>query len=216
MTVAPSRTTSRAAQAARTRQRLIDAAVQLFSANNYDDVAVADIAREAKVAHGLLFHYFGSKSQIYLEAINTAAEEITRSFTVREGLSPGQQLREALIKHFRYLASHRGLALRLALAGPGAGQSAWEIFESTRLHAVQWIADILDLPPPSPAMQMMWRACVGAIDEAALFWLRHGEPFEVEDIVESVVDIMATAMRAAARLDPTLDVEPAVEKMLHP
>jgi len=216
VTVAPNRMTSRAAQAARTRQRLIDAAVRLFSENNYDDVAVAAIAREAGVAHGLLFHYFGSKRQIYLEAIHTAADEITRSFSTQPGLSPGRQLREALVTHFRYLASHRGLALRLALAGPGAGQSTWEIFESTRLHAVQWVADIFDLPPAPPAMQMMWRATTGAIDEAALFWLRHDEPFPIEAIVESVVNIMAAAMRAAAQLDPTLDIEPAVAKMLHP
>ena len=46
--------TLRAAQAAETRQRLIAAAVDLFSAHSYDNVAASDIAKAAGVAHWLV------------------------------------------------------------------------------------------------------------------------------------------------------------------
>lgn len=73
------RTTMRAAQAAETRQRLIDAAVEAFSEQGYDEVAVADIAKAAGVAHGLLFHYFGNKRGIYLAALRDASDRIASS-----------------------------------------------------------------------------------------------------------------------------------------
>lgn len=207
------RMTSRAMQAAETRRRLIESAVELFSEASYDDVSVAEIAHTAGVAHGLLFHYFGTKRGIYLEAVRAAADRLNKFFTVRPGLAPGRQLRDALIDHFRFLSEHPGLALRLVLSGRGADAEAWEVFEAGRQHAVNWAATTLGLDPSNPAMHMMWRATVGAVDETAVFWLQHGQPFDVEAVVDSIVDIAATAVRAAARLDPTLDVDSAIEQM---
>ncbi|WP_218022230.1 TetR family transcriptional regulator [Nocardia amamiensis] len=63
-TRAGTRGTARAAQASETRQRLLDAAVRLFAERGYDEVAVADIAEAAGVAHGLLYHHFGNKREI--------------------------------------------------------------------------------------------------------------------------------------------------------
>jgi AcrR family transcriptional regulator len=203
-------------QAAETRQRLIDAAVELFSENSYDDVAVGDIARAAGVAHGLLFHYFGSKRRIYLEAVRAAADVLNTSFAPRPGLAPGHQLREALVGHFRYLAAHPGLALRLVLSGRGADQEAWEVFEASRMRAVEWISRLLGLDADVPAVRMMWRAAVGAIDETAVCWLQSGQQFDVDAVVESVVEVAAAALKAATRLDPGLDIDDVITRMLHP
>ena len=76
----------RAAQAAETRQRLVSrAAVDLFSARSYDRVAAGDIAKAAGVAHGLLFHYFGSKRGIYLHAIREAVDQLDEAFSFEPG-----------------------------------------------------------------------------------------------------------------------------------
>jgi TetR/AcrR family transcriptional regulator, fatty acid metabolism regulator protein len=42
------------------RRLLLDAAVRVFARNGYDAARVGDIAEEAGVAYGLLYHYFGS------------------------------------------------------------------------------------------------------------------------------------------------------------
>ena len=95
-TTAKRHTTPRAAQAAETRQRLVAAAVDLFSERSYDDVAAGDIAKAAGVAHGLLFHYFGSKRGIYLQAIREAVDQLDEAFSFESNLPPAQQLRRAL------------------------------------------------------------------------------------------------------------------------
>ena len=51
-----------------TRRLLLDAAVRVFAHKGYDACRVSDIAREAGVAHGLLYHYFDSKEEV-LETI---------------------------------------------------------------------------------------------------------------------------------------------------
>jgi TetR/AcrR family transcriptional regulator, fatty acid metabolism regulator protein len=50
------------------RRQLVDAAVRVFARKGFHASRVGDIAEEAGVAHGLLYHYFKSKDQV-LEAV---------------------------------------------------------------------------------------------------------------------------------------------------
>lgn len=213
-TTAKRRTTTRAAQAAETRQRLIDTAVQLFSEHDYDDVAVADIAKAAGVAHGLLFHYFGNKRGIYLAAIRDASDKIVQAHGLRADLPAAQQIRTGLAAHFRYLAAHRGLALRLVLGGRGTDPETWEAFEAGRWRSIEGWTALLGLDPRVPALRMMMRSTIGALDEATAYWLQNAEPFDVESMVDCIIQMTVAGLRAAATLDPTLDVTAAVNTLL--
>jgi TetR/AcrR family fatty acid metabolism transcriptional regulator len=46
------------------RRRILDAAVRVFARDGYHTSRVGDIAEEAGVAHGLLYHYFPSKEEV--------------------------------------------------------------------------------------------------------------------------------------------------------
>ena len=50
------------------RRLILDAAVRVFARKGYHTCRVGDIAEEAGVAHGLLYHYFRSKEEL-LETI---------------------------------------------------------------------------------------------------------------------------------------------------
>jgi TetR/AcrR family fatty acid metabolism transcriptional regulator len=50
------------------RQLILSAAVRVFAANGYEASRVGDIAKEAGVAYGLVYHYFRSKGAV-LEAV---------------------------------------------------------------------------------------------------------------------------------------------------
>ena len=49
-------------------RRILDAAVRVFAAQGYDASRVGDIAKEAGVAYGLVYHYYESK-ELVLEAV---------------------------------------------------------------------------------------------------------------------------------------------------
>jgi TetR/AcrR family fatty acid metabolism transcriptional regulator len=46
------------------RRLLLDAAVRVFARKGFHAARVGDIAEEAHVAHGLLYHYFSSKEEV--------------------------------------------------------------------------------------------------------------------------------------------------------
>ncbi|MEO6496735.1 MAG: TetR/AcrR family transcriptional regulator [Solirubrobacteraceae bacterium] len=46
------------------RRQILDAAVRVFAQKGFTQCRVSDIAEEAGVAYGLMYHYFGSKDEV--------------------------------------------------------------------------------------------------------------------------------------------------------
>ena len=59
---------SRVSTADGKRRQILDAAVRVFAAQGYEASRVGDVAKEAGVAYGLVYHYFGSKDAV-LDAV---------------------------------------------------------------------------------------------------------------------------------------------------
>jgi TetR/AcrR family transcriptional regulator, fatty acid metabolism regulator protein len=56
--------TDRSIAPADKRKRILDAAIRVFAEHGYHGARVGDIAEDAGVAHGLLYHYFASKDDV--------------------------------------------------------------------------------------------------------------------------------------------------------
>ena len=81
----------RARSAARDKRQLIlDSAIRVFARTGYHGARVSDIAREAGIAYGLVYHYFENKEEIldtifdeqwtaFLEAVEAIADGGTRT-----------------------------------------------------------------------------------------------------------------------------------------
>jgi TetR/AcrR family transcriptional regulator, fatty acid metabolism regulator protein len=85
---------SRAQSASDKRRLILDAAVRVFARQGFHACRVADIADEAGVAYGLVYHYFASKDEVldtlFLERWNVMLELIrevdAEAMPVREKL----------------------------------------------------------------------------------------------------------------------------------
>ena len=77
------------------RRILLDAAVRVFARRGFHAARVGDIAEEAGVAHGLLYHYFSSKEEVLETIFNeTWADLLEAVRDVEESGDPAQvQLR---------------------------------------------------------------------------------------------------------------------------
>ena len=59
--------TSTEGRAADKRRKILDAAIRVFARQGFHSARVSDIAAEAGVAYGLVYHYFDSKDQMLTE-----------------------------------------------------------------------------------------------------------------------------------------------------
>lgn len=67
----------------RTRQALMDAAVELFEREGYEEATVADIAARAEVGTRTFFSYFSSKEELLFPDIDARVQAATEAITTR-------------------------------------------------------------------------------------------------------------------------------------
>ena len=81
------------------RARILEAAVRVFAEHGYHGARVGDIAKDAGVAHGLLYHYFASKDDV-LRAIflENWGALIARFRAVEGSAEPPRQKLEGIAK----------------------------------------------------------------------------------------------------------------------
>jgi TetR/AcrR family transcriptional regulator len=70
------------------QERILDAALQEFSRHHFEQASTNQIAKEAKVAKGLLFHYFKSKEELYLAVAQHIIDTNIRLFWDQQRDSP--------------------------------------------------------------------------------------------------------------------------------
>ena len=78
------------------RRLLLDAAVRVFARKGYHAARVGDIAEEAGVAYGLLYHYFSSKEEVLRDVFRETWRALIATIenVERAGDSPREQLRK--------------------------------------------------------------------------------------------------------------------------
>ena len=89
------RLTNRQKQAIATKERIQQAALELFSEKSFSAVTMENICQRAGVSKGLFYNYFPTKSAILLEgfaSLDRSYQELAKSF------SPGLSLRERLLQ----------------------------------------------------------------------------------------------------------------------
>ena len=77
---------TRAAAAEATRERIVEAAVEAFSANWYDEVTLRGVARDAGVALQTVRNHFAGKDELFRAAVERLGEGIQ---SVRDAVTPG-------------------------------------------------------------------------------------------------------------------------------
>jgi len=81
------------------RRQILAAAVRVFARSGYHGSRVGDIAEEAGVAHGLLYHYFSSKEEVLQTVFRENWGELIERFRAVEAADePAQEKLEGIAK----------------------------------------------------------------------------------------------------------------------
>jgi AcrR family transcriptional regulator len=187
------------------RSELLEAAVRVFARKGFHQSRVGDIAEEAGVAHGLLYHYFRSKDEV-LETIFRETWTQLVADTERIELA-GVPLREQLRRFARiYLGSWLvtpelvRVLVREVARSPEVGNRVDEI--GGLFLALQRIIeagrDRGEVRGDVDAQVAAW-AVYGALEEILTGWVLGqlpGEEDDVERAVATVVDVAHAGLAA--------------------
>jgi len=125
--------------AAARKAEIVEAAGRLFASSGYGSTSTAEIAREANISEGTLFHHFPNKRAILAEVGAKEAEKVLAvafQGIDRKGQPP--EMAAMLRRLFRY-ARENGDAYRLFLMD-GTVEDLGQGFDSKRARIVQGLA----------------------------------------------------------------------------
>lgn len=174
----PSKTAKLTQKATLTRQRILDAALQLFAANGYEETTMRDIAAAAGCSLGLTYRYFASKEDLVLELYQWLAVQLEEQVRLLPAGSIAERFHHLMRTLLAVMDPHR-LTLR-ALFGAAlnplsrAGVFGMEGAEIRRRARAAYITVIVQATDAPRAAQVDDLATVlyGLQLALVLFWLQ--------------------------------------------
>lgn len=177
-------------------QQMLDAAVQLFSANGYHETSMDAIAAQAEISKPMLYLYYGSKEELFGACLSRELgrfiEAVSADVDLKGEQGPQELLRRTIGSVLRYIDANRASWIVLYTQATSSQAHAHTVREG-REKIIDLVARLLETGTrhrkPDNDFHMMAVALVGAgeavaarvsvgdaaVDEAAellinLFW----------------------------------------------
>jgi AcrR family transcriptional regulator len=166
-----------------TRQRILDAALDVFARKGFHDTRIDDIADEAQSSKGGVYFHFPGKEQLFLALIEEFARLLEKRLAEAIAAEPSgiRRVEAALQAGLSVFGQYQQLAKLFLLQAVGMGQT----FEAKRLeildrfagliqcHLDEAVADGSIAPIDTHIVAHAW---VGAINELVMRWIQTGQP----------------------------------------
>jgi AcrR family transcriptional regulator len=204
-TPGPQPSAARSSKAVRTRQRLIDAAKEIFEEHGFLDARISDISERAGQSHGSFYYHFSSKEEVFREVAATIDEQLFAPLEdvimAHSGLPPQQRIREAMRRHFesyRREARIMGLIEHVSRYDPEVNAMRLDRHRRYTARVAETIRQLQRRKLADPKLDpMIAAAALGALTyRFAEMWLVH-EAFECtpEHAIEQISQIFENALR---------------------
>lgn len=182
------------------RQKLLELGERLFAEKSYEDVSIDDVARDANISKGLLYHYFGSKRGFYTEVVRAATANLLELIRFDPKLSGPENVRRGLLTWFEF-ASQRGEAVLAIMHGGTNSDAVGQILEDVRRAFVDQIFEGLELREPHPIFRSVARNWLGSVEAAARDWLVHRD-VDPQTLVDLLLASLFSQLLVASQLAP--------------
>ena len=201
----------------RTRQAIVDAAVELFERDGYEQTTVADIAAAAEIGTRTFFGYFATKEEVLFPETDLRRRAAIEAIAER---GPDDGPAEVLLRTLRRVGddsddiSGRRAALRLRLIRevPAVRGRALQIQMDVQLDIARHLAaafpDELDTVTAAALVGAFVGAVTGAL-QAALEVVPVPSPVEVQVVVEHATGVALRPWLTHARETAAKGVETA-------
>src|SRR5918995_3502772 len=180
------------------RRQLVGIGLAMIVETPIQDLSMDDIATEAGISRGLLFHYFPTKTDFYLACIAAAGRRILRTTAPDEGATGEEQVETVTRLMIEQIERRREFYLALVHGHGVADPRVSEVMDSVRDGSTERVMTALDVPEAHRDVVRAWWAYT---EDRALTWsaVPTGErPVSLEELVEECV----AALHALLRISP--------------
>ncbi|MGW5053495.1 TetR/AcrR family transcriptional regulator [Actinokineospora sp. NPDC004072] len=155
------------------RRQLIGIGLRMLTTRPLHDITVDDVAAEAGIARSLLFHYFPTKQDYYVEVVRAAGRRLLRATRVDPDAPGPVRLRAIVDGYIAFLNRRRTQYVGLFRAG---GQGDWvrAVHDETQTALTARTLDALGLADPDEVTELAVRAWWAFAEELTIEWTGRG------------------------------------------
>jgi AcrR family transcriptional regulator len=183
------------------RAQLLALARKAFSDRSYDDVSIDDLAREAKISKGLLYHYFPTKRDLYVAGLREIAEELVLKLTsVPRDLPPADRVRTSLDAYLDFVTQHSRAYVSLLRGGIGSDPEVNAVVTGVRKRLAESFVEGSPLEPMlagKPQFETAVRGWLGFVEHASIDWLENAR-MPRDQLRNLLSEVLLAIMRVVA------------------
>jgi len=179
---------------------MLDAAVQMFSANGYHETSMDAIAAEADISKPMLYLYYGSKEELFAACLGRELSRFVETIRADIDLkqSPHELLRRTIVSVLHYIDANRASWIVLYTQATSSQAFAHTIRDG-REKIIDLVARLLETgtrnPQPDNDFHMMAVALVGA-GEAVATRVSVGDA-DVDEAAELLINLFWRGLKGA-------------------
>ncbi|HKE73964.1 MAG TPA: TetR/AcrR family transcriptional regulator [Acidimicrobiales bacterium] len=176
------------------RAQLVELGRRMLSTRPLDTVAIDEIAAEAGISRGLLFHYFPTKRDYHLAVARAAAQDLLRRTDPDPSLDALSQLRASVEAFVDYVSENRDPYTAFIRGAAGGDPEARAVGDATREAFTQRVLARMGADRPSPRLRVAVRGWVAFTEEVTVDRMA-GEALDRDELVALIVEALVTLVR---------------------
>jgi AcrR family transcriptional regulator len=189
------------------RERLVDAAVELYGTRGFAGTGVKDICRRAGLTDRYFYESFRNSAALFLAAFDRAAADLLLAVVAavsQAAAEPEAQARAAVESFVRRLADdHRAARLLFVEVVAAGAEVKHHVRGSTRrfadLIAATARPHLASQEVPEQLLAMASLSIVGAIGSVMIEWLDGEIDASLDEVIEYFVELLRVAAAAGSR-----------------
>ncbi len=183
------------------RKQLVGIGLMMLRTQPIHELSIDAVAAEAGISRGLLFHYFPTKRDFYVEVMSAAGRRLLRVTKPDPTLPAEEQLRQMLLSFVAFVTRRRDSYISFVRGAAGGDVFVVEVYAATRAGLTTRVLDLLGEPIQEPAspIRMTVHAWLAYVEDLTIEWSGLLEP-DRPSTPEALVDQSIAALHALRSL----------------
>ena len=189
------------------REQLLAAGARLLAERPYDEVSIEEIARAANVSKGLLYHYFPTKKEFLIAALERGQDELAKLTAPDPSLPPAEQLAASLDRFLDFVEEHEAAYSAIFRSRGGGDPEIQAALEAGRQQRMDAVIESLASWEPAPAsvertptLETAVQGWFFFIEGAVLRWLERRD-LERDELRELLGRALIGSLQAAEAVE---------------
>ena len=180
------------------RRQILDVALKAFSTSGYHNTSMTDIADALSMTKPVVYQYFDSKRELYLELLHEVSSDLVTSVTavLTATGEPRAQVENGLVAYFTWVANNPDAFSLLFDSSERVDVEVDDIVSEFEDSAAKAIAPFITADISAEDQHTFAIGIVGMVETVSRQVIGKGQTFDPEQLGRSVADLLWGGLRS--------------------